>query len=103
MGTKYLPHALTEKKPVARGLMLNLTLIISLIACAGLLAFGVVSGKKRVTMMHRVQKITLVSASFDDDGRLMVLADGTLPTTVITDRFKEKVVFYRNLRLIKAH
>lgn len=90
-GTKYRPHSLKEGRPIKRGLMLTLTLVVSLIACAGLLAFGIMTGRKKMVRMHRVQKVTLVTASFDDEGRIMVLPDGTLPTKIITDKLKEKV------------
>lgn len=39
----------------------------------------------------RAQKVVLASATFDHDGRLMVLPDGTLPIKEVTDSFQEKV------------
>lgn len=52
---------------------------------------AVATSRSRSLEHVRAQKVVLASATFDADGRLMVLPDGTLPIKEITDSFQEKV------------
>lgn len=58
-----------------------------------MLFFAIAINQSRAYEHNRAQKIILASATFDPEGRLMVLPDGTVPTKEITDVFREKVGF----------
>ena len=63
----------------------------SVFVCVLLIAFAAVTSRARKMEGIRAQKVVLASATFDHDGRLMVLPDGTLPIKEVTDSFQEKV------------
>ncbi|TGZ80820.1 hypothetical protein EX30DRAFT_307146, partial [Ascodesmis nigricans] len=90
VGTRYRYHQLNDDRPVNRRDIVILTLVMSVIACVGLVGFAIFAGRARMQQRHRVQEVTLVSVTFDEDGKIMVHTDGTLPTATITDSFREK-------------
>jgi hypothetical protein len=62
----------------------------SVFCCTILVTFAAAAGRERRKQLKRAQKILLASATFED-GKLMVLPDGTLPMKIITDTFSERV------------
>lgn len=71
--------------------LLTRFLLESVVSCILALLFAIAVNKSRSRQHNRAQKIILASATFDGEGRLMVLPDGMMPTKEITDSFREKV------------
>jgi hypothetical protein len=67
-----------------------------------LLSFAFIAGRNRRIRNQRAQRIVLASATFED-GKLMVLPDGTLPMKTITDTFSERVGSITSVRTISAN
>lgn len=73
-----------------RGVVIMVT-TFSVVTCIGLLTLAMVAGRGSKIKKAQAHKIVLMGAVYDQEGRLMVLSDGTLPAKVITDTFPERV------------
>ncbi|CUS14729.1 unnamed protein product [Tuber aestivum] len=90
VGTRYQLRGDSGLNRDTRNATVIITIVLSVFVCVLLLAFAVVTSRARKMEGIRAQKIVLASATFDHDGRLMVLPDGTLPIKEVTDCFEEK-------------
>ncbi|KAG0633380.1 hypothetical protein HOY80DRAFT_630626 [Tuber brumale] len=90
VGTRYQLRGGSGLNRDTRNATVIITIVLSVFVCVLLLAFAAVTSRARQMEVIRAQKIVLASATFDHDGKLMVLPDGTLPIKVVTDCFQEK-------------
>ncbi|PWW78923.1 hypothetical protein C7212DRAFT_275219 [Tuber magnatum] len=90
VGTRYQLREDSGLNRDTRNATVIITIVLSVFVCVLLLAFAVVTSRARKMEGIRAQKIVLASATFDHDGKLMVLPDGTLPIKEVTDCFQEK-------------
>ncbi|KAI5813470.1 hypothetical protein BZA77DRAFT_339504 [Pyronema omphalodes] len=90
-GTTYMikrKQAISDNT-LSRQWVVVIVIVLSVFCCTILLAFAAAAGRERRQQYRRAQKIVLASVIFED-GKLMVLSDGTLPTKTITDTFSER-------------
>ncbi|KAF8245554.1 hypothetical protein K440DRAFT_511411, partial [Wilcoxina mikolae CBS 423.85] len=79
----------TSQNILSRHWVVVIVIVLSVFCCTILVAFAAAAGRERRKQLKRAQKIVLASATFED-GKLMVLSDGTLPMRTITDTFSER-------------
>lgn len=60
-------------------------------SCVALLIVAFIRGRNKRTARIKAQRLVLACAYFDDEGRLMVTQEGTLPSEKITNHYVEKV------------
>ncbi|TPX17558.1 uncharacterized protein E0L32_012151 [Thyridium curvatum] len=91
VGTRYL---LVDIKPKDNEPSRNATVIVviclSLAACFIIASSAIYRARKMRKSALRAQQITLGTAVFDTHGRVLVDADGLIPSAVVTDSFLEK-------------
>ena len=68
-----------------------IAILQSVSACVILLSIVLLRGRKIRLTRTRAQQVVLACAYFDQNGRIMLTRDGTLPCEKITNRFVEKV------------
>ncbi|KAA8896546.1 hypothetical protein FN846DRAFT_993691 [Sphaerosporella brunnea] len=91
VGTKFhvRKESHTGQVELSRRWMVIIVIALSVFCCVVLLGFALAAGRNRRIQNQRAQRIVLASATFED-GKLMVLPDGTLPMKTITDTFSEQ-------------
>ncbi|KAI5457240.1 hypothetical protein BGZ63DRAFT_427961 [Mariannaea sp. PMI_226] len=91
VGTRY---RLTKMKPEGNEPSRTATVIVviclSLAACFIIAGSAILRARSMRKTALRAQQITLGTAIFDKDGRILVNNDGIIPSTVVTDSFLEK-------------
>jgi NO-binding membrane sensor protein with MHYT domain len=78
-----------DQAALSRQWIVIIVIALSVFCCVVLLGVALVAGRNRRIQNQRAQRIVLASATFED-GKLMVLPDGTLPMKTITDTFSER-------------
>ncbi|KIW98133.1 uncharacterized protein Z519_01717 [Cladophialophora bantiana CBS 173.52] len=63
---------------------------LSMGSCVILLAVAFIRGRNKLTARIKAQRLMLACAYFDDEGRVMVTQEGTLPSEKITNHYIEK-------------
>ncbi len=63
-------------------------------SCVILLIVAFIRGRNRRTAKVKAQRVVLACAYFDDEGKLMVTQEGTLPSEKITNHYVEKVSMF---------
>ena len=57
------------------------------------MVFAFVGQRSKTRSATRAQEVVLASATFDEEGRILVTPDGLLPCRKITDSYLERVSF----------
>jgi hypothetical protein len=60
-------------------------------SCVILLVAAFIRGRNKHTAKIKAQRLVLACAYFDEEGKLMVTQEGTLPSEKITNHYVEKV------------
>ncbi|EXJ75009.1 uncharacterized protein A1O5_01705 [Cladophialophora psammophila CBS 110553] len=63
---------------------------LSMGSCVILLVVAFIRGRNRLTARIKAQRLVLACAYFDDEGKVMVTQEGTLPSEKITNHYIEK-------------
>ncbi|TVY78348.1 Signaling protein [Lachnellula suecica] len=67
-------------------------IVFAVIACLGLISFALLSQAKRVQFARRARQVTLTTAIFNNEGKLLVAPDGMIPTRKVTNAYLERSV-----------
>jgi hypothetical protein len=62
----------------------------SLLACVLCLVFGVLTQRRKKELEDRAQHVVLASATFDQDGKILVTPEGLLPCQKITRQYNQR-------------
>ena len=91
VGTQYrFKGASSSTRNATRVQTVIVCAVLSVSACVILLAIVLLRGRKILLTKTRAQQVVLACAYFDENGKLMLTRDGTLPCEKITNRFVEK-------------
>lgn len=55
------------------------------------MGFAIFGRRSKTQSATRAQQVVLASATFDEDGRILVTSEGLLPCRKITDSYRERV------------
>jgi hypothetical protein len=78
--------------------IVSANLLQSIVACFILLVFTMLAHRRRSRSANRAQQVVLACAIFDEDGRIMVTPEGSLPNRKVTTSNMERVrILYSNI------
>ncbi|OAL28595.1 hypothetical protein AYO22_02789 [Fonsecaea multimorphosa] len=74
----------------SRGQTAVIAAALSMASCVILLVVALIRGRNKRTARIKAQRLVLACAYFDDEGKVMVTQEGTLPSEKITNHYIEK-------------
>ncbi|KAF2840815.1 hypothetical protein M501DRAFT_971220 [Patellaria atrata CBS 101060] len=90
IGTKYELLKMEEGTGLDRHMNLIVASSMSAVACLIICCIALYLNKRRKIMADRAQHVTLASATFDSEGRILVTEQGQLPCHKITRKFNQR-------------
>ncbi|KAJ2901274.1 mhyt domain signaling [Zalerion maritima] len=90
VGTQYRLKKLNmDKKQLSRNTTVIVVILLSVTACVIMAGTAIYTARVKRRYAAKAQQITLASAVFDKQGRILVNANGMVPSEVITTSFLE--------------
>lgn len=91
VGTTYtLIGAAVNASSMGRDTNLIVAIVISLLSCVVCMVFALLTQRRKKQLADRAQHVVLASATFDQDGKILVTQEGLLPSQKITKQYNQR-------------
>ncbi|KAF2461590.1 hypothetical protein BDY21DRAFT_274810, partial [Lineolata rhizophorae] len=89
IGTVYELQLLIPKQS-ERNVNLGVAIALSILACIVCLGIAILHQRRQRKLLDRAQHVVLACATFDEDGRIMVTHEGSLPCQKVTRQYNQR-------------